>query len=132
MLSGHLYVAADSLTNNTRFSFQAHRVGVGEQPIPDFSYFWTRGQLVAWKKARVETLKSFHRLWLKNQLFDFQVISSLDKICVSYNKIKQKQLRMRMGGDIHWMDDWSFAEKASCPIWWNPVQAEDCPEGHDG
>ena len=100
--------------------------------IPDFSYFeqgvsWWRGLAgKGWKPG------SFHRSWFQNQHFDFQVISWLDKIGVSYNKIKQKQLRMRMGGDILWMVDWSFAEKASCPIWWNPVQAEDCPEGHDG
>ena len=128
MLSGHLYVAANSLTNNTR-KLAAFRVGVGEQPIPDFSIFEHKGSVGCVEKGTGWKPGSFHRLWLNN-FFDFQEISWLDKIGVSYNKIKQKQLRM--GGDIHWMVDWSFAEKASCPIWWNPVQAEDCPEGHDG
>lgn len=134
MLSGHLYVAADSWTNNTRklSSLPLSALGLGNNPFPIFSYFEHKGSVGCVEKGTGWNPGSFHRLWLKNQLFDFQVISWLDKIGVSYNKIEQKQLRMRMGGDIHWMVDWSFAEKASCPIWWNPVQAEDCPEGHDG
>ena len=106
-------------------------IGVGVEPIPDFSYFsqgvsWLRGKrqgLKPWEFSPIVVSKP--AFWFPGNFLTWQDLCELQQ--------NKTETTADANGWRYSLDGWlSFAEKASYPIWWNPVRAEDCPEGHDG